>query len=195
MKKGSDVIEVKVIIDSLQFLEKQLPGAIYKWKEDIKTCNILANADLKIICENPTTLSTEIFPPLYSFLNTYIANREGRLAFTAKSLDTFLLQGLRAIKKFTVLTEFFSKNTQYFVPNIPIFQGGLEASKKAINEQNQYKDFILTLSERLVGCKEQLNFMFLKLLSTVKNMVPEMHNMKGYLEDQCRLMRIQRLNM
>ncbi|GAG70920.1 unnamed protein product [marine sediment metagenome] len=87
-KESLDVVEVKTIIDSLKYLEKQLPLAIRRWKKKIKTCDWavthMSKGVLKSLCENPSILHSEIFAPLYSFLNTYIANREGRIAFTGR---------------------------------------------------------------------------------------------------------------
>ena len=194
-----DLTEVKTLIDNLQFLEKQLSGAITNWKRDVKTCDWaiahMSKGVLKRLCESPGILRGEIFGPLYSFLNTYIANREGRVAFTGKALDAHLNKGLRAIQQYTVISDFFARNPQYFVPNISISAGGLEASKKAITEQSKYKDFIFTVNERLIGCKDNLNFMFLKLLSTVKTMSDELKEMKDYLQQQCTSIRIARLKM
>lgn len=191
----NDVTEVKTIIDSLRFIEGEMPKAITGWKQHIKSCNwAIENKVIKRVCESPASYHQEIFAPLYSFLNTYLANREGRVAFTSKQLDNFLIQGLRAIKNYTDLTDFFARNPQYFSPDIdPTLN--YKGSQEARVSQKKYKDFIFTVNERLIGCKDQLDFMFLKLLSTVKNLNPEMAEMKAKLENQCTLMRVQRLRM
>lgn len=191
----NSVTEIKTLIDNLQFLEKALPTAINNWKKQIKTCDwAVGSSVLKKICENPGTLHNEVFVPLYSFLNNYILNREGKLAFTSQGLDSFLLKGLVAIQKYIVLSDFFAKNPSYFVPNVSITQG-FEASKVATVNQNKYKDFIFTLNEKLIGCKDNLSFIFLKLVGTVKNMSPELEQTKSYLNDQCASIRIARLRM
>jgi len=195
-KESLDVTEVKVLIDNLQYLEQILPTAITRWKKQIKSCDWamahMSKGVLKSLCENPSILRREIFAPLYSFLNTYIANREGRMAFTGKSLDSFLKRGLRAIQRYVVIADHFAANPSYFVPDVSITKG-FEAHKTARVEQNKYKDFILTINERLIGCKDNLNFIFLRLLSTVKNMDQELQDMKNYLSQQCTHIRIERL--
>ena len=197
--KQLDIIEVKELIDNLDFLEKQISGAIPKWKQDIKSCDMaiahMSKGVLKQLCQSPTSLHSKIFNPLYSFLNTYIANREGRIAFTGKALDSFLTQGLHSIQQYIVISDFFARNPQYFVPNISVSQGNFQKSKEAIIKQQQYKDFVFTINERLIGCKDNLNFMFLKLLSTINNISPELREMKSYLSDQCNSIRIARLKM
>lgn len=191
----SDVAEVKTIIDSLKFIETKLPIAITGWKTHIKSCNwATENKVIKKVCENPASYHQEIFAPLYSFLNTYLANREGRIAFTGKELDNYLVRGLRVIKNYIDLTDFFARNSQYFAPDIDPRQNYRGSQESKVNQQ-KYKDFIFTVNERLIGCKDQLNFMFLKLLSTVKSLNPEMAQMKSYLENQCLLMRTERLRM
>lgn len=193
-----DVTEVKTLIDNLQFLEKALSGAIVNWKKQIKTCDLatsyMSKGILKNICENPSALRNEVFGPLYSFLNTYISHREGKIAFTPGSLDPFLLRGLVAMQKYIVVSDFFARNPSYIVPSVSVSQG-IEAASKSANSQKQYKDFIFTVNERLIGCKDTLSFVFLKLLSTVKKMNPEMTELKQYLADQCNSIRIERLKM
>lgn len=188
-----DVVEVKTIIDSLKYLETQFPSAIQNWKNQIKTCDG-ATGILKRLCENPNIVRTEIFGPLYQFLNTYIANREGKVAFTGPTLDTFLKKGLRAIQAYTVVSDFFAKHPEYFIPDVP-YTKDPKGYTAAVLEQKKYKDFIFTINERLIGCKDKLNFMFLKLLTTVKNMPQELVDMKNYLENQCLFMRKERLKM
>lgn len=190
-----DVTEVKTLLDNLQFLEKQMPNAILNWKKDIKRCDLVSARPteniLKRVCENPRILNTEVFGPLYSFLNTYINNREGKIALTG-GLDSFLLRGLRAMQNYIVIADFFARNPYYLYPSVSISQG-IEAAKKSATEQERYKDFIFTLNEKLIGCKEDLNFMFLKLIGTVKNMNEEMQGLKQYLSDNCASIRIARL--
>lgn len=200
MDSKPDVTEVKVLLNNLQTLEKKLPGAIQRWKQDIKSCNSAIafmrdeSALLKDLCERPGTFGTNIFGPIYSFLNAYIANREGRMAFTGPSLDAYLLRGLRAIYNYSVVADFFARNPQYFVSPVPV-SAGLEALTKAQIESNKQKDEILSTIERLIGCKKELNFMFLRLLSTVKNLNPDMQKFKSLLEDECRSVQIERLKM
>lgn len=199
-KEPLDVTEVKTIIDNLQYLEKTLPPAIHRWKKQLgNNCDLamghMSKGTLKRLCENPSILHREIFAPLYSFLNTYIANREGRIAFTGKTLDSFLKKGLRAVQKYVVIADHFARNPNYFVPDVSFSEKGYAAYKAATVEQNKYKEFIFTVNEYLIGCKDKLNFMFLKLLSTVKNLDPELQQMKDYLDQQCISMRIARLNV
>nr|QBK91416.1 MAG: hypothetical protein LCPAC302_00360 [Pithovirus LCPAC302] len=193
-----DVEEVKLLIDNLQFIEKQLPRAIGNWKNKIKSCDWAVIGDnidgiLKSICQNPVTIG-KIFAPLYSFLNNYIANREGRIAFTGRELNAFLKRGLTAIYRYTVMSDFFAKNPHFFVPSVsPITQ--FSAYKKAQTQQNTYKDFMLTLNERLIGCKQKLNFLFLGLVGTVKQLNPELEKMRLYLDNSCNSIRIARLGI
>jgi len=193
-----DVTEVKTLIDNLQFLEKQLPNAVSNWKGDIKSCDLVGARPLenilKRVCENPRVLHDEVFGPLYSFLNTYLGNREGRIAFTPATLDPFLLRGLRAVQNYIVIADFFARNPSYLYPSVSVSQD-IEAAKKSATTQEKYKDFIFTLNEKLIGCKDNLNFMFLKLLGTVKNMNSEMEQLKQYLSDNCNSIRIARLKM
>lgn len=192
-----DVTEVKTLLDNLQFLEKQLSNAISNWKKNIKSCDLVIQHPkeniLKQVCENPKILNTGVFGSLYSFLNTYINIREGKIALTG-GLDPFLLKGLRAMQNYIVIADFFARNPYYLYPSVSISQG-IEAAKKSGTEQERYKDFIFTLNEKLIGCKEDLNFMFLKLIGTVKNMNEEMQGLKNYLNDKCLSIRIERLKM
>lgn len=193
----SDITEVKSLLDNLKYIEGVLPSAINNWRNEIKTCDwavtYQSQGVLKSLCERPGTLSRDIFTPLYSFLNGYIANREGRQAFSGKGLDVFLGRGLRAIKNFAIVADFFAKNPQYIVPNQSV--SNFEAYKAAGVKQCQYKDLIMTITERLIGCKQGLNFKFLPLINTVKTFTPELQDVRQFLQSQCDSMRIERLRM
>ena len=195
-----DITEIKVLLSDLQSLEAKLPGAIQRWKQDIGTCNSVAafmrdeSQALRNLCDRPGNLNQNIFAPIYSFLNAYIANREGRIAFTAQSLDAYLLRGLRAIYNYSVVADFFARNPQYIFPTPPV-SAGLEALTKAQMSLNKEKGEILSTIERLIGCKNDLNFLFLRLLSTVKNLNQDMQTLKSRLEDECRSVRIEKLKM
>ena len=190
-----DVTEIELILDNLEYLEKQLYGAISRWKKNIKTCDwavdYMSKGVLKGICKNQIELK-EIFGPLYSFLRTYIAIRNKRIAYTGKSLDKFFIRGLKAIQKYTVVSNFFAENPQYFFPNESLTN--VKKFTKAQVSQQKYKEFIINLNERLIGCKNKLNFMFLGLLGTVKTpLSDELKDMKNYLENQCLFMRTKKL--
>lgn len=191
-----DVVEIKLILDNLEYLEKQLPEAISRWRKKIKTCDwavgYMSKQVLKSICKSPGKLGPTIFAPLYSFLNTYIALREKRLAYTGKNLDNFFKRGLRAIQRYTVLSNFFSENPHYFVPDESL--ANIKKFTEARVFQQKYKQFIIALNERLIGCKNDLNFLFLKLLGTMKDpLSKELKDMKTYLENQCLFMRAEKL--
>ena len=61
----------------------------------------------------------------------------------------------------------------------------MEANKEAADKQKIYQDFINTLSSKLIGCNEQLGFIFLKLSKTVKSLPSDLGKMQSYLESQC----------
>ena len=54
---------------------------------------------------------------------------------------------------------------------------------------------MLTLNERLIGCKQKLNFLFLGLVETVKQLNPELEKMRLYLDNSCNSIRIARLGI
>lgn len=197
----SDIESIKIILNNLQYTEKILQNAIVNWKKNKNVKNFCENINIypgkKIIenlCEHPNSkyLNKEFFQPLYKFLKLYIAIREKLLAYVGKTLDSFLKLGLKAIYKYVVLTDYFTKNIKYIVldddpTNIGLFL-------KTVEKQNKYKEYLLSLSENLIGCKKKL-FMFLSLISSVDNLNDEQKSMKKIISDQCLYIRMEKLKM
>ena len=194
-----DIAEIKLIIDNLEFLEKEFPIAIKRWKNNINNCDWarrhLSRGILRSLCENPSILKERIFSPVYRFLNTYLAIREKRVAYTGKKLDKFFRDGLNSLQRYLVVSDFFADNPQYFVPDVSMTD--IQKYKKAQTDQQKYKEFIKILNERLIGCKDNNNFKFLKLLDTVKTFENQklFQDNKNYLENMCIDIRIAKLKM
>lgn len=187
----SDVKEVENIMENIGWLKSQMAIAISNWQGGKPNCSIGYSGILGDICRNPNTFSSKVFDPLTKWLADYVLNREGKIAFTgAGGLDFFLKQGLRHISNFIVVADFFSKNPYYFVPNPPISVSNLQANKEAGEKQKIYQDFINTLSSKLIGCNDQLGFIFLKLSKTIKSLPSDLAKMQSYLESQCLSYRI-----
>jgi len=83
-----------------------------------------------------------------------------------------------------MISDFFSKNTDYFVPNF---------EKQSREKQKEYKEFLNILTSKLIGCNEKLSFIFLKLSKTIKNLSDELKSMQNYLENYCLTLRAEAL--
>ena len=191
-EKGAttDVNEVKKILENLQYLEKILPSAIKRWSEANKVSG--ANCEwvfgiLNKLCENPTVLQSNIFGPLYVFLLDYIDNREGRKALTG-SVDFFLKKGLRAIHTYTNVSRFFAENSLYFVDKTG------KSPKEISSETKNYKEYILTLNQKLLGCKSDAKFKFLQLINNIA-MPEDLSKMREYLNIYCTQIRVGMLSI
>ena len=193
----NDIEEIKIIINNLQHTEELLQRALVNWKKNIKNCqNINIFPGKKIIenlCNHPNSvyLNKEFFEKLYTFLNVYIAIREKKLAYTGKSLDNFLKIGLNSIYKYVIVSEYFTNNIKYIVPDNT---DNTDKFRKIVKTQNVYKDYLLTLSENLIGCKKRL-FMFLPLIDSIKNLNDDQKKQKRYLSDKCLNIRTDKLKL
>jgi hypothetical protein len=188
----ADVKEVERLMENISWLKTQMPKAVSNWKDYVKSCAFYRGI-LKEICENPSALLPSIFDPLIKWLADYILLREGRLAFTGKALDDFLKVGLRRIYNFIYVMDIFIKNPKYFFPD-PSSQD-LSAFRQAQVKQNQYKQFLILLNQKLIGCNDQLNFLFLKLSKTIKVLPQDLINIQKYLEQECTNLRIRNLEL
>lgn len=183
-----DVKEVEIIMENLSWLQKQMPIAIANWQASKPNC-LYHPGLIGEICQNPGKLNPTIFDPLKKWLADYILNREGKIAFTGSNgLDFFLKVGLRNIFNYVIIADFFSKNPYYFAPTPPV--SNITAAKKVGDTQKQYQEFINTLSSKLIGCNEQLGFIFLQLSKTIAELPQDLMKMRSYLEDQCLSYRI-----
>ena len=186
-----DLIEIKLIINNLEFLEKELPIAIGRWKNHIKNCDWarihLSRGILRALCENPKILHEQIFAPVYTFLRVYMGIRDKSIAYAGKKLDNLFREGLNSIQRYLVVSDFFADNPQYFVPGVSVTH--FQKHKESQTNQNKYREYIKTLNERLIGCKDINEFKFLKLLDTVKSFPSGTQKLfkanKDYLEQMC----------
>jgi len=171
----ADVQEVESIMENIGWLKKQMPIAISNWQGGKPNWSIGYPGVLGEVCRTPGIINSKIFDPLTKWLADYVLNREGKIAFTGPGgLDFFLKQGLRYISNFVIIADFFSRNPYYFVP---FDSSSIKAKKAATDKQKQYQEFIDTLSSRLIGCNEQLAFIFLKLSGTIKSLPDDLKKM------------------
>ena len=187
----ADVKDVEIIMENINWLKRQMPIAISNWQGGKPNCSIGYPGVLGEVCQTPNIIYSKIFDPLIKWLADYILNREGEIAFTGPGgLDFFLKQGLRYISNFVIVADFFSRNPYYFVP---FDSTSIEAKKAATDKQKQYQEFINTLSSKLIGCNDQLAFIFLKLSKTIKSLPDDLRKMQSYLEQQCLSYRIRKI--
>lgn len=166
-----EVTEVKKLISDLQLIEQYLPQAISNWRPN---CIGASNVLLRAVCRNPGIIKTQIFSPLYTFLNTYVDNREGKIAPSQQGLRTFLLNGLESITNYIILSDFFARNPHYRYP-------------RSIINQEKYKELMFDINKRLIGCKDDQSFDFLRLISKYEYNRGERVR-RNYLIDICRHM-------
>ena len=187
----SDVKEAESVMENLGWLKKQMPKAINNWQGGKPNCSIGYPGILGEICQKPGTVYSKIFDPLTKWLADYVLLREAKIAFAGSGgLDLFLKKGLRIISNFVIIADFFSKNPYYFVP---FDSSSIEANKKAVDTQRQYQEFIDALSSKLIGCNEELSFLFLKLSETIKSLPEDLKKMQSYLKSQCLSYRIRKI--
>jgi hypothetical protein len=188
MEIPKDIQEVEILRENIRWLQNVMPKALNNWNLSRKKSNINCEAYPKVvkeICYKPGLLNPNIFDPLLKWLYDYELNREGKIAFPGpKGLDTFLKLGIRNIYNFVFISDFFSRNPDFFIPD---FTGA------GIKKQQEYQDFINTLNSKLIGCNEKLAFIFLKLSKTVKNLPEDLKAMQKYLDDHCISLRIREL--
>jgi len=183
-----DIKEVETLRENITWLQKNMPTVIDNWNKSRKvsgmTCEIYPSI-IREICNKPGLLNSNIFDPVLKWLADYQLNREGQKAFAgANGLDTFLKIGLRSIYNFVFVADFFSKNTDFFVPGYTFAD---------VKKQKYYEEIINLLNSKLIGCNEKLSFLFLKLSRTIKNLPDDLKKMQNYLDDQCVSLRIREL--
>jgi hypothetical protein len=208
MKEPADVTELKFIKSNLEYLENIIPAAGRKWRERYKgKCNeamkyvAVPTAEerqlLDDLCENSKVITDKIFGNLYRFLNIYIAVREGKKAYTGKALDNLLRLGASAIRKYLIISNFFAERPSFFVPTVEMTDRAKWLETQT--QKKKYKDFILTLNQRLIGCLGDSRFPFLKLLDGVKYVPDEsiesFKRDKTYLSNMCTLIRTEKLKL
>ena len=175
-----DITEVENIRDNILWLEKRIPNFINNWKFSRPNCEYQTGL-IKEICYNPQSLSPTVFEPLIKWLFDYELNREGKLQF--QQLDNFLKAGLYRIYRFVMVSEFISQNPQFYAPSPDPSQ--FSAYAKSKKTQNEFSDFVDTLTSKLIGCNKQLNFLFIDLSKTIKDLPEDLKKVKNYLENQC----------
>lgn len=187
--KMEDLSDIEILQKNLGWLKNKFQDASPSWR---KNCQYYSGI-VKQVCEKPGQLNN-LFDSLQKWLADYILIREGRQAFAGQGgLDSFLKVGLRTIFYFTEVADFFSKNPQYLAPFPANITANLEQAQQAGQMQQQYSEFINIFSSRLIGCDKQLNFLFLDLSKTVKNLTPELRDMQSRLEQKCTSYRIAKL--
>lgn len=191
----ADIKEAKAIKDSLVWIKTTMPAAINRWIENVGNCqyamDYMSSGILKNLCLNPRQLNPNILDPLIKWLDDFILNREEKLVIP--DLDKFLRRGLRLIYQFTVIADHFIKNPRYFYPDPPVRD--LKTYREAQQKQNEYKAFIITLTQKLIGCKEELSFFFLDLSKTVKKLPEDMKRIQDYLDQECLFLRTRKLEL
>ena len=185
-----DIRDVENLRDHVLWLEKRMPGVMGRWQESKPNCEYHAGV-IKEICYKPGTIVSEVFDPVSKWLSDYILNREGKLAIP--DVDAFLRAGIYRFFKFVVVADFFSQNPQYFVPYQVLDKNNISAYTASLKTQKDYQEFIDLLISKLIGCGEKLNFVFLKLVKTVKQLPPELANMVNYLQNECNFLRVRAL--
>ena len=175
-----DIKEVELLRDNVLWLRDRMPTAMGNWQASKPNCEYNTGL-IKDICYRPGVLMPEVFDPIIKWLSDYILVREKRIQ--APDTDAFLRAGLYRMFRFVTVADYFAKNAQYFVPP------GL-ASAKA---QQDYRNFINILLEKLIGCNKQMTFMFLDLTKTVKNLPEDLKQMQTYLENQCFSLKVRNL--
>lgn len=191
----ADIKEVKEIKEYLVWIKAEMSKAINRWIENVGNCKYamshMSSGILRNLCENPRQLNPKILDPLIKWLDNYMLNREGKLQIP--NIDTFLLRGLRLIYQFTVVADHFIKNPRYFYPDPPIRD--LKAYSAAQREQNKYKELIIILTEKLIGCNKNLSFLFLDLSKTIKKLPEDMKRIQDYLDQECLFLRTRKLEL
>lgn len=187
-----DIKEVEQILDNLRWLQSKMPIAVANWQSTKPNC-VFTSGALRQICEAPGKLNSFVFDPLIKWLADYILSREGVIKFQPGQLNDFLRKGLRTITNYVVVADFFSKNPDFFAPNPKISSGTLQQFSQNVKVQGQYRDFLNTLSSKLIGCNDKLRFVFLSLSKTVPNLSPDLKKMQDYLDAQCLSLRVRTL--
>jgi len=133
---------------------------------------------IRRLCEESYKWQTIFFTPLLNWLEKYNLNRQGRLAFTTKSLDNFLRRGIVIIHNFVVLTSYFADHYNIY----------LDGNK-------DLAEFIYRLNQKLIGCGLDPDFPFLALSETVQPLVEDLEDMRDYLYGHCLTSRAEILKM
>jgi len=183
-----DIKEVEDIRDNILWLEKRIPEFVNNWKLSKPNCEYQSGL-IKEICYNPQTLIPKVFEPLIKWLFDYELNRDGKLQFP--DVDNFLKAGLYRIYRFVMVSEFISQNPQFYSPSPSPNQ--FEAYSKSKKSQREFSEFIDILTSKLIGCNKQLNFLFINLSKTIKNLPEDLRNVQNYLENQCVSLKIKDL--
>ena len=191
--EGNDILEVEQILENLRWLQSKMPTAIANWQATKPDCTFHVGI-LRDICNSPMQINNLVFDPLIKWLSDYILNREGRMAFAGPGgLDIFLRKGLRIITTYIIVADFFSNNTDFFSPNPKISKETLEQYGKSIKVQKQYKNFLNEISSRVIGCNDQLSFLFLTLSKTIREVPDDLKKIQTYLENYCLSLRVKKL--
>ena len=193
MTSLKDLQEIGTLQENLGWLRTQFKRGTQTWQSSKPDCRFYSGI-VKEICDYPGKLDGLVFDPLQKWLADYILSREGRIAFSGPGgLDYFLKSGLRTIFYFTEIADFFSKNPQYLSTTPPITKADLSKAKEAVDKQKQYTQIINTISSKLIGCNQELSFLFLQLSKTIKNLPQDLLEMQKKLENKCNSYRIAKL--
>ena len=173
-----DIKDADLLRDNVIWLRDRMPSALNNWQSTKPDCEYNSGL-IKDICYKPGILLPQVFEPLIKWLSDYILSREGKIMY--QDLDNFLRAGLYRIFRFVTVMDYFAMNTSYFVPNA-----------REVKSRNNYQEFIDTLISKLIGCNQDLAFVFLKLIGTVK-LNSDLQNMQNYLQNECSTIRIRAL--
>ena len=185
-----DIRDVENLRDNVLWLEKRMPGVMGRWQESKPNCEYFSGV-IKEICYKPGTIVTEVFHQVSNWLSDYILQREGKLVIS--DVDAFLRAGIYRFFKFVVVADFFSQHSEYFVPFQVLDKNNISAYTASLKTQKDYQAFNDLLISKLIGCGEKLNFVFIKLVKTVKVLPPELSNMVNYLQNECNFLRVRAL--
>ena len=186
-----DISEVESLRENILWLKNRMSNYLANWQASRPVCEYNTGL-IKEICNKPGILVPEVFDPLIKWLFDYELNREGRLAFAGPGgVDNFLKQGLYRIYRFVVVSDFFSNNPQYFSPSPSPEE--FEAYTKSKKAQREFSEFLDILNSKLIGCNQQLTFLFLKLSGTIKNLPDDLKRVQQYLANYCSSLKIKQL--
>ena len=186
-----EISEVDNLRDNISWLRSKMPKVVNNWQSTRPNCNYNFGI-VKEVCLKPGLMVSKIFDPLIKWLFDYELNREGKLAFPGTAAaQNFYRLGLRLVYNFILISDFLSQNPQYYTPSAPV--SNLPAYKETRKSQKEFSDFVDLLSSKMIGCNEQMSFLFLKLSKSVPNLTDDLKRMQEYLSNYCTSLRIKEL--
>lgn len=176
MRKGNETEDIEILIDNLKWLEGEMPKALKGWMDTRPACDAYPNLT-KRMCQNPKLVKEQILDPVIKWLYDYQLKKE-----SGKLDRTFILLGLRKIYDFIFFAEFLSKNTDFFTGQN---KGGKPEDLFALyKKRQQYRNILNAISERLIGCRDTLSFIFLRLSEGIP-LNEDMKKIRDYLHNRC----------